>query len=407
MSLRLIIGFPVGSHSYSIQELKFWGVPPALALSDCTIFTLTLTLPCGKIIPVSFSGADSIGRPPMITIRDVAKLAGTSTATVSHVVNSTGRITVETRRRVLAAIKELRYYPNVHARSLASQRSRMLGMIVSDIENPFFPEVIKSFEGHARGLGYEVVVSDTNYEPALMKRAAGRMLEQKVGGVAIVTSEMDREVIQEILHARIAVVFLDLLSTEPGMSNIRIDWQRGMREAIAHLMDLGHRRIAYVAGHSDMRNIAVRRLAYTECMKMAGLGPGPILPGNQKLDGGFAAGSALLTLSPRPTAVIAMNDFTAMGVICALRRNGVRIPEDMSIVGFDRTQMSQYFIPSLTSVNSHPELVGKLAAEALHESASAAPPQGHEYDIPTELVVGESTGPVSSRSRNAATQLVL
>ena len=327
-----------------------------------------------------------------VTIHDVAHRAGTSIATVSHVLNSTGRVTPQTRRRVLAAVKELGYHPNLHARNLASRASRTLGMIVSDIENPFFPQVIKAFETRARHRGYEVIVSDTNYEPRLTKRAAERMLEQNVRGVAIMTSEMSPKLIDEILRRRIAVTFFDLDLVRPSVSSIKIDYLRGVRQAVVHLHNFGHRRIAFVGGRVTMKNIAARQVAYVQCMRDVGLEPGPILDGNQRFDGGLVAGEAILKLSPMPTAVIAMNDLTAIGVIRAFHRNGRRVPQDVSVVGFDRTHLAQQFIPSLTSVDMQPDLLGRIAADALHELSSSANSEGKEYLVPVDLVVGESTG---------------
>src|SRR5207249_2997744 len=199
------------------------------------------------------------------TIRDVARQAGTSTATVSHVLNSTGRITDKTRRRVLTAIKTLKYHPNLHARNLALGTSRTLGIIVSDIENPFFPAVVRAFEIRAQRRGYDVIASNTNYDPRLMKRAAERMLEQKVRGVR---------------------------------------------------------------------------------------------------------------MKPRPTAVIAMNDLTAVGVIKALHQVGLRVPQHVSVVGFDRTQLAQCFIPTLTAVDMHADRLGQTAADALHELCTATNGEG-------------------------------
>src|SRR5439155_15562155 len=331
-----------------------------------------------------------------VTIAEVARRAGTSTATVSHVVNSTGQITKETRRRVLAAIKELRYYPNLHARNLALHRSRTLGMVVSDIENPFFPTVIRAFEDRARRNGYDVLVSDTNYQPSRTKRAAERMMEQKVRGVAIMTSEMSPALIEEILHREIFVTFFDLEMVGERISNLKLDYVSGIREALEHLYGFGHRRIAFVAGRSSLRNVKARQVASEACMLDLGLTPGPILAGNQRFDGGVSAGRALLQASPRPTAVVALNDLTAIGVIKALRQERLRVPEDVSVVGFDRTYLAECYIPTLTSVDMQPELLGRTAADALYELASSHKPQGKEYRIPLHLVAGESTGPVNS-----------
>ena len=331
-----------------------------------------------------------------VTIRDVAREAGTSTATVSHVLNSAGRITAETRRRVLAVMKRLKYYPNLHARNLALRSSRTLGMIVSDIENPFFPALIRAFEIRARHRGYEVIVSNTNYEPSLMKRAAERMLEQKVRGVAIMTSEMSASLIEELLGRKIAVTFFDAGVAQTYVSTVKMDYLSGVRQAVEHLHHFGHCRIAFVAGRSAFRNIKAREVAYIECMRALGLEPGPIVPGNQRMDGGLAAGHAIAGMTPRPTAVIAMNDLTAVGVIKALHREGLRVPDDVSVVGFDRTLLAECFIPSLTTVDMHPDLLGRTAADALHELCASD--KGKEYFMPLQLVVGESTGPVSKET---------
>jgi DNA-binding LacI/PurR family transcriptional regulator len=331
------------------------------------------------------------GTKMTITIRDVAREAGTSTATVSHVLNSTGRITAETRRRVLAVMKRLKYYPNLHARNLAFGSSRTLGMIVSDIENPFFPAVIRAFEVRARHRGYEVIVSNTNYEPSLMKRAAERMLEQKVRGVAIMTSEMSANLVEELLGREIAVTFFDAGVAHRYVSTVKMDYLSGVRQAVEHLYQFGHCRIAFVAGRSAFRNIKARQVAYVDCMGALGLAPGPIVPGNQRFDGGLAAGHAIARMNPRPTAVIAMNDLTAVGVIKALHQEGLRVPQDVSVVGFDRTHLAECFIPSLTTVDMHPDLLGRTAADALHELCASE--KGKEHFISLQLVIGESTGP--------------
>lgn len=329
-----------------------------------------------------------------VTIREVARRAGVSTATVSHVLNQTGRVSAKTRRSVLAAVKQLRFYPNIHARKLAARNSKTLGMIVSDIENPFFPEVIKGFETRARQLGYEVILSDTNYEPRLMKRAAERMLEQKVRGVAIMTSEMSRTLVEEITRRRIAVTFLDLGPVRKYASNIKIDYFSGIRQVVEHLYRLGHRRIAFAGGRPRLRSNLARQMAYTESMQALGLEPNPILPGNLRFDGGFAAAQALLNISPMPSAVVAINDLTAVGVVRAFCQNGLRVPKDVSVTGFDRTHLAEYVVPSLTTVDLHRDLLGRTAADALHDLSCSSKPRGREYRIPAELVVGESTGPV-------------
>lgn len=328
-----------------------------------------------------------------VTIRDVAKATNVSTATVSNVLNKTGKVGADTRRLVLSAVKRLGYIRDVHARHLASHDRRTLGIIVSDIENPFFPEVIKGFEVRARQLGYDAILSDTNYDPRRTREAAERMMEHRVRGVAIMTSEINRRLLEDFARWKIAVTFLDLAPVRGYTSNLRIDYPSGVEQIVNHLYRNGHRRIAFVAGRPGLKSSVVRLQAYEDSMRRVGLEPGPVLPGNLRFEGGLAAGATIAELSPRPTAVMAVNDLTAVGVIKALLNAGCRVPQDISVTGFDKTRLADYSNPSITTVDIHRETLGRLAADALHELSSAASPQGKEYRIGSELVIGGSTGP--------------
>src|SRR6266699_4936291 len=227
-----------------------------------------------------------------LTIRDVAKEAGVSTATVSNVLNKTGKVGRGTHRVVLSAVKRLGYMPDVHARHLASRDRRTLGIIVSDIENPFFPEVIKSFEVRARQLGYDAILSDTNYDPRRTRKAAERMMEHKVRGVAVMTSEISLRLIHELARRRIAVTFLDLAPARSYMSNLRIDYFSGVEQIVKYLHSNGHRRIAFIAGRPRLKSNLARLQAYEKCMQDLGLELGPIMRGDLRFEGGLAAGLA-------------------------------------------------------------------------------------------------------------------
>jgi len=329
-----------------------------------------------------------------VTIRDVAQAAGVSTATVSNVLNKTGKVGANTRRVVLAAVRRMGYIPDVHARHLASRERRTLGIIVSDIENPFFPEIVKSFETRARQLGYDIILSDTNYDPRRTRQAADRMMEHKVRGVAVMTSEISVKLIHELARRRIAVTFLDLAPVRKYMSNLRIDYSSGVRQIVEHLHELGHRRIAFVAGRRGLKSNDARLQAYEKSMRDLGLEPGPVIPGDLRFEGGLAAGVSIAKLSPRPTAVVAVNDLTAIGVVKGLLNSGIHVPRDISVTGFDKTRLAEYSNPSITTVDVHRETLGQIAADALHELSSAENPQGREYQIKAELVVGGSSGPV-------------
>jgi DNA-binding LacI/PurR family transcriptional regulator len=328
-----------------------------------------------------------------LTIRDVAKAAGVSTATVSNVLNKRGKVGRDKHLLVLSAVKRLGYVPDVHARHLASRVSRTLGIIVSDIENPFFPEVIKSFETRARHLGYDAILSDTNYDPRRTREAAERMMEHKVRGVAIMTSEISLRLIHELARRRIAVTFLDLAPVRGYISNLRIDYFSGVEQIVSYLHKNGHRRIAFVAGRSGLKSNVARLQAYEKCMRGLGLVPGPVLHGDLRFEGGLAAALSIAKLSPRPTAVMAVNDLTAVGVIKGLLKAGFRVPEDISVTGFDKTRLAEYSNPSITTVDIHRDMLGQMAADALHELSCAADPEGKEYQIPAELIVGDSSGP--------------
>src|SRR5437588_7639948 len=327
-----------------------------------------------------------------LTIRDVAKAAGVSTATVANVLNKTGKVGRRTHLLVLSTVKRLGYFPNVHARHLASHDSRTLGIIVSNIENPYFPEVIKSFEVRARQLGYDAILSDTNYDPSRTRKAAVRMTAHSVRGVAVMTSEISMQLIHELARRRIALTFLDLAPVGTYMSNLRIDYFSGVEQIIKYLYTIGHRRIAFVAGRPRLKSNIARLQAYEKSMRDLGLEAGPVLPGDLRFEGGLAAGSAIAKLSPRPTAVVAVNDLTAVGVIKGLLNAGCRVPQDISVTGFDKTRLAEYCNPSITTVDIHRETLGRLAADALHELSSTVSPQGKEYRIGSELVIGDSSG---------------
>jgi len=331
-----------------------------------------------------------------LTIRDVAKAVGVSTATVSNVLNKRGKVGRRTHDLVLSTVKRLGYLPNIHARRLASRDTRTMGIIVSDIVNPFFPEVIMSFLARTRQLGYETILSETNYDPRRTQEAASRMMAHNVSGVAIMTSEFSARLIDELTRRKIAVTFLDLAPARGYVSTLRIDYASGIEQIVKYLYRQGHRKIAFVAGRPKLKSNEARLEAYKRSMQAAGLKPGPVLHGDLRFEGGLAAGLAIAQMAPRPTAVMAVNDLTAVGVMKGLMSAGLRIPQDISVTGFDRTRLAEYSNPSITTVDIHRDLLGQMAADALHELYRSTNPQGREYEISAELVVGNSSGPWNS-----------
>lgn len=328
-----------------------------------------------------------------LTIDDVAKAAGVSTATVSNVLNKRGKVGRQTRVLVLSTVRRLGYLPNIHARRLASGSTHIFGIIVSDIENPFFPEVIKGFLDRSHKLGYEAILSDTTYDPRRTQKAAARMMAHNVSGVAVMTSEISSRLIAELARRKIAVTFLDLAPARGYVSTLRINYASGIEQIVKHLHGLGHRNIAFVAGRPKLKSNVARLEAYKRSLAALGLTPGPVLQGDLRFEGGLAAGLAVAAMSPRPTAVMAVNDLTAVGVLKGLLDAGCRVPRDISVTGFDRTRLAQYSNPSITTVDIHRDLLGQMAADALHELCSSTNPNGKEYEISAELIIGHSTGP--------------
>ncbi len=323
---------------------------------------------------------------------DVAKQAGVSVTTVSHVVNKTRRVAPETRRRVLEAIRELTFYKNAHARRLARGRSDFFGLIVSDLGNPFFPEMIKSFETAALEKGYDLLLCNTNYETQRTEAALRRMIENKARGVAVMTSEWGA-LAEELPAHQVAVVFLDLGQVGKYTSKIRVDYSQGIYQAIDHLHKLGHQDFAFIAGPQALRSAVIRRRAFVEALSQVGLPSHRTLEGNHRVEGGRLAAQKLLAEPPLPTAILCSNDLTAIGTMQALSEAGVRVPEEVSLVGFDDIDFARLAQPTLTTINLSRDRLGRLAFEALQTILRSRRRQGAEYVLETQLVIRQSTGP--------------
>ncbi|HEX8708951.1 MAG TPA: LacI family DNA-binding transcriptional regulator [Pyrinomonadaceae bacterium] len=328
-------------------------------------------------------------------IKDVAREAGVSTATVSHVINKTRFVSEVTREKVMGAIERCNYYPNAHARSLASGRSNTFGLLISDISNPFFPELVKSIEAAAFENGHDVILSNTDYDDGRTVNNVQRFIERNVAGVALMTSELDPALIEELARRRVPVVFLDIGSAGVCMSNIVVDYEAGIGEAISHLVWLGHRRIAYVGGPARLRSAARRLEAFRESLayQLPECGPPAIYEGDFRLEGGRRAARELLGATELPTAVVVANDMMALGVMQECQERGLSVPDDISIVGFDDIAFAALSNPPLTTVCLPRVELGRKVVEALMAIIEHTDQQGVEINIPTHLVLRDSTAP--------------
>lgn len=327
-------------------------------------------------------------------LKDVAREAGVSTATVSHVINKTKYVTEKTRESVLKAIELCNYYPNAHARSLASGRTDIIGLLVSDIANPFFPELVKSIEMAAFERGYNIILLNTNYDADRAADFVRRLIGLKVAGVALMTAELDPALVQELVRKKISVVSQNFGKVGELMSSVVIDYAAGVDEAVRHLASLGHRHIVHVAGPSRLNATNVRREAFLNSIaRHIPDARTAVYEGDFKFEGGRRAASEILAGDELPTAIVAANDMMAFGVIKELRKAGLSIPTDISIVGFDDIAFAELTEPPLTTVCLSRVDLGRRTIEALMMNIERPHEQGREVHIPTYLIRRGSTAP--------------
>jgi LacI family transcriptional regulator len=226
-----------------------------------------------------------------------------------------------------------------------------------------------------------------------MANGVRRMLERKVDAVAIMTSEMDASLTQQLAHRKIPMVFLDVGTVDNHISNVKIDYSSGISQAVEHLLELGHRRIAFISGPPDLTSARIRSAAFLDAMRKRGVigDPSWIEAGNHRIDGGFLAMSRIFARRPLPTAVLSSNDLTAIGALRAIRQHGLHVPDDISVVGFDDIALAEFTEPPLTTVRLPRQEIAGKAFDALLTSLADTTRMGVEYLISPQLVVREST----------------
>ena len=325
------------------------------------------------------------------TMREVAKRAGVSPATVSRVLNKTHYISTETEQRVLAVVRQLNYYKNVHARRLATGQSDLLGLVISEIANPYFPEIIRGFQASAWDRGLDVLLCNTEYDQSRTKSVIRKLIESDVRGVAIMTASVGKSMTSDLIAAGVGVVFCNLGRAEKLVSNISIDYERGISQAIEHVVALGHRRAAVIAGPEDNHTAIIIKQALVNGLKARKLNPFPVLESNYRVDAGASSVRAILSQPEIPTVVFCGSDLIAMGAMSALEEAGVRIPEDVSVIGIDDISFAFLARPPLTTIRVPRERLGTVAFEALDKMLKLKRRGGGDYYVETELVIRRST----------------
>ncbi|GAA1968315.1 LacI family DNA-binding transcriptional regulator [Catenulispora subtropica] len=328
-----------------------------------------------------------------VTIRDVAARAGVSVATVSKVINQRYGVAEDTMARVQAVISELGYEASLVAQSLRNHRSNVIGILVADLE-PFSAELLKGAGDAIRGTGFELVVYSAGgrtgdmvgWEKRYLSRLSGTLVD---GAVLVTPTVVD-------LQSNAPVVAVDPHTGSSAFPTVDADNLRGARLATEHLLDLGHRRIAMLAGRADLQSAILRQQGYREALAAAGV---PFLESLVRVGGydpGLSALAAreLLTDPRRPTAVFAANDVTAIATIEVALHLGLRVPEDLSVVGFDNIPESALCVPPLTTVNQPIRTMGERAVDMLIRLIHKQPVERTHLTLATELVVRGSTAPV-------------
>jgi LacI family transcriptional regulator len=337
-------------------------------------------------------------RTPSVSMKDVAALAGVSLGTVSNVVNSPGLVSDQTRERVQLAITKLGWVPNESARQLRAGRSRAIGMVVMDIANPFFTDLVLGAEDYVLERGYFIQVSNSAHVPD-RERAHLQLLEQqRVGGVLLAPIWGLSDQVAQLGRRGIPVVILDRASDKADLCSVSVDDVEGGRLAVQHLIDQGHTNIALIGGPGDLQQVRDRRMGAEIARSSHGSAQLlTISTPNLDTENGVAAASELAMLPPgeRPTAVFAANDLLAIGALQAFVTQGLRVPEDVAIIGYDDVSYAASAAVPLSSIRQPREALGRRAAELLFAEIEALHNgERHEHQavrFDPELIVRRSS----------------
>jgi DNA-binding LacI/PurR family transcriptional regulator len=342
------------------------------------------------------NGSGRRTRSSGVDIIQVAQRAGVSPATVSRVTNGRSTVARHLAKRVWKAIEELGYTPNPQARALVSGRSRVLGLLVSEITNPFFPELMQSFEDLAGERDFEVMIGSTNYNRERAKLFIRRLVQRRVEGVAVMTFRAESHLLDELIAHNIPLVTIDVSANTARSLALEVDYAQGIDQAVQHLAMLGHRRIGFASGPMPHLTNVRRKDAFIRSVKKIGLSAqnAPIFIGDHTFEGGTEAALYFLDMKARPTAIVCSNDMMAVGVLRVMSERGVRVPRDMSVVGFDDIHLAEFINPPLSSVRMSRQDLAQAAFKGLEQLWSESPENPTQpIRVGTALVVRQSTDP--------------
>lgn len=327
-------------------------------------------------------------------MRDVAEMAAVSTATVSHVINGTRPVSPELTERVRAAMAALSYRPDAVARSLRRRETLTLGVLVPSLELPFFASVAYNIERSASDFGYNIILCNSEWDRGEERFHLQDLLARRVDGLICISAEMTADEIAPVVQSGTPVVMFERPMPGINLDGVGIDNERGAYLAVEHLISMGHRRIGFITGmgFSTVSTTRLRGCERALADNELALDPSLIVAGDYTAESGCRAIERLLKLPERPTAVFAFNDLMALGAMQVAEEKGVRIPDDLAVVGFDGIAFSQYANPSLTTVRQPLKEMGRIAVEMLLDRIRGDGPGDAQYTrLEPELVVRESS----------------
>jgi LacI family transcriptional regulator len=329
-----------------------------------------------------------------VTIREVASRAGVSIATVSRVFNNSDPVDVGTRERVKKAASELRYVPNVLGRSLSMRRTDSIGLLLPDLFGEFFSEVIRGCDQTAQQNNFHLLVSSSHNNRQEIESAL-RMMRGRVDGLIIMSPHIDASALNENLPRTLPVVLLNCHVDGNDFDSVNIDNRGGVYQMVKHLLSHGHTRIGILKGTEHNIDAAERLRGYREAIagSSASVSPALEVPGDFSEASGYDAARNLLSQNPRPTAVVASNDSMAIGALSAIRELGLRVPEDIALVGFDDIPVAAFISPALTTVNVDIDGLGVTAIrQVIHAVKNRNAHTKQQFVLPTKLSVRQSCG---------------
>ncbi|MGW0960705.1 LacI family DNA-binding transcriptional regulator [Streptomyces gelaticus] len=337
----------------------------------------------------------------MTSIKDVAAQAGVSVATVSRVLNSHPSVSPDARTRVLAAVDALGYRPNAVARSLRTDQTRTLGLVISDVLNPYFTELARFVEEEARALGYSVIIGNADERPELQDHHVRTLLDRRIDGLLVSPADGDSPLMSDVARAGTPMVFVDRWMPGVDVPVVRADGRLAIRDLVTHLHALGRRRLAIIAGPAATTTGNERVEAFREALRAHALAlpDAYIGQGDFQADSGRRVTERFLALPEPPEVVFAADNLMALGALDAIRAAGLRVPQDIGLAAFDDIPWFVHTDPPITAIAQPTGELGRAAVRALVDIVEGRSPQS--VTLPARLVVRRSCGePTSDRRSN-------